>query len=140
MRRVVLGFVIALVVVAGGWFFRSEIIDQARLLHPALGDALAQDRSGPFAAIVKRVSPAVVTIISKAKQAGKGSIGSGFVIDPEGHIVTNDHVIDNANKIEVLFPDGSRLPAVLVGTDKPVFVIVDGYSFHKPNLVRYLLD
>ena len=122
MRRVLLGLVIVLAVVAGVYVFRSEIVDQARQIHPALGDALSSGQSSPFSAIVKRVSPAVVTIISKSKEAGKGSIGSGFVIDPEGHIVTNDHVIDNADKIEVLFPDGLRLPAVLVGTDKPTDV------------------
>jgi serine protease Do len=132
MRRVLLGVVIVLAVVAGAYVFRNEIVDQARQLHPALGEALAQDRSGPFAAIVKRVSPAVVTIISKAKEAGKGSIGSGFVIDPEGHIVTNDHVIDNADKIEVLFPDGSRLPAVLVGTDKPTDVALLKVTAERP--------
>ncbi len=45
------------------------------------------------------------------------SLGSGFVIDPSGFIVTNNHVIENADDIEAIFPDGSKLKAKLVGTD-----------------------
>ncbi|MGF0538528.1 DegQ family serine endoprotease [Agrobacterium sp. ES01] len=45
------------------------------------------------------------------------SLGSGFVIDPKGYIVTNNHVIENADDIEVVFPDGTQLKAKLVGTD-----------------------
>ncbi|MDQ0454846.1 Do family serine endopeptidase [Rhizobium paknamense] len=45
------------------------------------------------------------------------SLGSGFVIDPAGYIVTNNHVIENADDIEVIFSDGSKLKATLVGTD-----------------------
>lgn len=45
------------------------------------------------------------------------SLGSGFVIDPAGYIVTNNHVIEGADAIEVIFPNGSKLKATLVGTD-----------------------
>ena len=45
------------------------------------------------------------------------SLGSGFVIDPSGFVVTNNHVIEDADDIEVVFPDGSKLKATLVGTD-----------------------
>jgi serine protease Do len=44
-------------------------------------------------------------------------LGSGFVISPDGYIVTNDHVAGNATKITVSFPDGKTLDARLVGTD-----------------------
>ncbi|MCB5201988.1 DegQ family serine endoprotease [Neorhizobium sp. T786] len=56
-------------------------------------------------------------------EGGKGgsqkvnSLGSGFVIDPSGFVVTNNHVIEDADDIEVIFPDGSKLKATLVGTD-----------------------
>jgi serine protease Do len=46
------------------------------------------------------------------------SLGSGFVISPEGYIVTNNHVIAEADEIKVNFPDGHSLTATLVGTDK----------------------
>lgn len=43
--------------------------------------------------------------------------GSGFVYDDEGHIVTNEHVVDGADSIEVTFSDGSSYEARVVGTD-----------------------
>ncbi len=45
------------------------------------------------------------------------ALGSGFVWDQEGHIVTNNHVVDGAEKIEVKFDDGTILSAELVGAD-----------------------
>ncbi|MET0747052.1 MAG: Do family serine endopeptidase, partial [Rhizobium sp.] len=45
------------------------------------------------------------------------SLGSGFVIDPRGFVVTNNHVIEGADDIEVIFPNGTKLKAKLVGTD-----------------------
>ena len=45
------------------------------------------------------------------------SLGSGFVIDPKGYIVTNNHVIENADEIVVNFANGDSLDAELVGTD-----------------------
>ncbi|WP_240637680.1 DegQ family serine endoprotease [Paracoccus aestuarii] len=45
------------------------------------------------------------------------ALGSGFVISSDGFIVTNNHVIDGADQIEVEFYSGERLPAEVVGTD-----------------------
>ena len=45
------------------------------------------------------------------------SLGSGFVIDEDGIIITNNHVIDGADEIKVNFSDGTTLPAELVGRD-----------------------
>ena len=44
-------------------------------------------------------------------------VGSGFVVSPDGYIVTNDHVAGNATKITVAFPDGSQREGVLIGSD-----------------------
>ena len=52
------------------------------------------------------------------------SLGSGFVIDPSGIIVTNNHVIDGADTIEVNFTDGTKLKAKLLGRDKKVDLAV----------------
>ena len=46
------------------------------------------------------------------------ALGSGFVIDPKGYIVTNHHVIAQANEIKVKFQDDSELTAELIGQDK----------------------
>jgi putative serine protease PepD len=43
--------------------------------------------------------------------------GSGFVYDSSGHVITNDHVVANATKISVMFSDGSKYSASLVGAD-----------------------
>jgi serine protease Do len=45
------------------------------------------------------------------------SLGSGFIIDASGYIVTNNHVVDGAKDIEVTLTDGSEYPAKLIGTD-----------------------
>jgi serine protease Do len=45
------------------------------------------------------------------------SLGTGFVISDDGLIVTNNHVVDGVDKIEVVFSDGTRSPAEIVGTD-----------------------
>src|SRR4051812_44342953 len=45
------------------------------------------------------------------------SLGSGFIIDPSGYIVTNNHVIENSEQITVSLQDGTQLPAKLVGRD-----------------------
>ncbi len=45
------------------------------------------------------------------------SLGSGFVIDPAGYIVTNNHVIEDSSDITVTLPEGAEYPAKLIGTD-----------------------
>jgi serine protease Do len=46
------------------------------------------------------------------------ALGSGFVIDPEGIVVTNNHVIDEADEIKVIFDDGTELEAEIIGRDE----------------------
>jgi serine protease Do len=47
------------------------------------------------------------------------ALGSGFIIDLEGHVVTNNHVIEDADEIEIILNDGiTTLPAELIGTDE----------------------
>ncbi len=74
--------------------------------------------------LYERVSPSVVHITSRIQQtdlfAGTQSTegtGSGFVIDAQGHIVTNNHVIEGADQIEVVLSSGVSLPATVVGAD-----------------------
>src|SRR3954453_8073713 len=50
--------------------------------------------------------------------------GSGFVIDTDGHIATNQHVVDGATSIEVTFADGKTASAKVVGTDRSTDVAV----------------
>src|SRR4029077_7840153 len=46
------------------------------------------------------------------------ALGSGFIIDPTGYIVTNNHVVANAEKITAILQDNTRHPAKIVGRDE----------------------
>ncbi len=50
----------------------------------------------------------------------QSSLGSGFIIDAEGYVVTNNHVIEGADEIDIILSDGSVLAAKLVGADEEV--------------------
>ena len=60
------------------------------------------------------------------------SLGSGFVIDPEGIIITNNHVIADADEITVDFTDGSKLVAEVIGTDAKTDIAVLRVKPPKP--------
>jgi serine protease Do len=60
------------------------------------------------------------------------SLGSGFVIDPEGIVVTNNHVIADADEITVVFNDGSKLKAELIGRDTKVDIALLRVKPPKP--------
>ncbi len=74
---------------------------------------------GDLNPIYQAVSPSVVAInvsTSVGRRSG-GATGSGFVIDNEGHIITNNHVVENADAIEIEFFDGHLATATIVGLD-----------------------
>ncbi|HET9492779.1 MAG TPA: trypsin-like peptidase domain-containing protein [Chloroflexia bacterium] len=71
---------------------------------------------------VRETGPAVVTVVNRlATQRGFGgspqATGSGVIIDNRGYIVTNYHVVEGQRTLEIIFSDGSKAPATLVGTD-----------------------
>ncbi len=66
-------------------------------------------------ALYHRVSPGVVAIRTTS-QAG-GGLGSGFIYDSEGHIITNYHVVEGAEDLEVDFQSGLKTRGQVVGTD-----------------------
>jgi 2-alkenal reductase len=84
----------------------------------------ADDERAPLgqeslASLYESVNPGVVNIRVYVRQGGltgEGA-GSGFVIDEEGHIVTNDHVVSNAQVVTVIFYNGFESGADVVGTD-----------------------
>ncbi len=68
-----------------------------------------------FTQIYAQVNPGVVAILVLSEQGG--GLGSGFVYDKEGHIVTNYHVVEGAQDLEVDFPSGVKVRGEVVGTD-----------------------
>jgi putative serine protease PepD len=67
--------------------------------------------------VVQVTSTSVVTDDPFFGPQSASSLGSGFVVDRDGYIVTNYHVIDGAQKIEVNFSGDDRVPATIVGSD-----------------------
>jgi serine protease Do len=109
---------------------------------PAAQDPMPRDVPASFADLAERASPAVVNIqTSKTVGGMQGgvpepfeeffgpqfeelfkkrkvpSLGTGFVISPEGFIVTNNHVVESVDSIKVAFLDGTELEASIVGRD-----------------------
>ncbi|HYZ63540.1 MAG TPA: Do family serine endopeptidase [Acetobacteraceae bacterium] len=70
-----------------------------------------------FADLVAQVRPAVVSVTVKEDGSPRQARGSGFIIDSDGTIVTNNHVADAGNKLSVTLDDGTELPATIVGRD-----------------------
>jgi serine protease Do len=62
----------------------------------------------------------------------QNSLGSGFIIDAGGIVVTNNHVIADADEITVILNDGSRLKAELIGTDKKIDLALLRVKSDKP--------
>jgi Do/DeqQ family serine protease len=109
--------------------------------------AVLQAMEEAFSAVADRVTPAVVNVSTLPKRAAPGSgdeperfreyfgdelyeryfkrrpreepraSGSGVIVDPSGYILTNNHVIENAQDITVRLSDSRKLPATLVGRD-----------------------
>ncbi len=91
---------------------------------PAEVLSLLDAEEAAIAYIYEQASPSVVHITSRTQVLDfwRGVVpqegtGSGFVYDDQGHIVTNNHVIQGADEIEVVLADGTHLPAQVAGAD-----------------------
>jgi serine protease Do len=118
--------------------------------------ARAQEGFPSFRLLVRKVEPAVVNIAvtesaaaAAADDAGSDGggnpggtppgvhqkvfgAGSGFIIDPSGIIVTNNHVVGGASRITVSLADGTQLPAHVLGIDQLTDIAVIKVSAHRP--------
>jgi S1-C subfamily serine protease len=72
-------------------------------------------RNGDIASILKADVPAVVAIVDDGGPDSGGAAGTGFVISSDGVIVTNNHVVEGAVKIQALFSDGATRDATVLG-------------------------
>jgi len=85
------------------------------LVLPPAGSNNQTQSEDTLVNIYQQVSPGVVTI--QVTTSAGGDLGSGFVYDTEGHIITNYHVVQDAQTIEVDFPSGMKLHGKVIGTD-----------------------
>lgn len=75
----------------------------------------------------QQAGPAVVTVVNNMEVTTRGrfgsstqtaeALGSGVIISTDGYIVTNQHVVDSQQSLEVIFSDGTRVAATLIGED-----------------------
>lgn len=110
-----------------------ETVQAAPVIQNLLPDGSNAISDLTLAAVYERVNPGVVSIFTVTSQ-GLGS-GSGFVYDKEGHIITNYHVIENTQSIEVDFPNGLKVEGTLVGTDLDSDIAVIKVNVSQDQLV-----
>ncbi|ABX07578.1 MAG TPA: PDZ domain-containing protein [Herpetosiphon sp.] len=113
-----------------------DVVNQASTAQPSVVDAAAVPSTGPLAtaaaqmpvnqagvdaysnvirAVYNRGNPSVVRIDVQSEQGE--SLGTGFVIDKQGHIVTNNHVVGSSRSVLVNFIDGDAGIADVIGVD-----------------------
>jgi S1-C subfamily serine protease len=105
-----------------------------------LGDVLSSSKSSlTLIELFEKSEEGVVKIqVARNNIPGDtGSVGSGFVYDNLGHIITNAHVVDGASKATVTFLDGSQYDAEIIGTDKFTDIAVIKVT-EKPRLLHPL--
>ncbi|HSF18032.1 MAG TPA: DegQ family serine endoprotease [Vicinamibacteria bacterium] len=147
-RRIYLTLAAAVVAAWGFWHFAPAALPAHASGPVDGNVVSERAASVGFAEVIEKVQPAVVNISvaghigagndvpfdefedflrrffdrQSSRDPGAGPVfrgmGSGFMVDPEGYVVTNNHVVDNASEITVTLNDGTRLPAELVGTDE----------------------
>jgi S1-C subfamily serine protease len=105
---------------APSWVTRPAHVELTQAAGPANYDAEEQNNI----AVYKKALPSVVNITSTAVTfdffygaVPQQGMGSGFVIDTEGHILTNFHVVEGARQVEVTTSDKKKYKAQIVGTD-----------------------
>jgi putative serine protease PepD len=105
----------------GGW----EVLDDggtqaapAAVTTVESTPANASDTTSAFsvARLYRAASPSVVEV--RAQSSAGAATGSGFVIDDQGRVVTNEHVIDGAGDVTVVTSDGKQHDARIVGSDR----------------------
>jgi serine protease DegQ len=107
--------------------------DGMTLLQAPAGSPLSR-AAGSLSAPAQKASPAVVSISTSKNRSSRntdpwsrffegdteentGGLGSGVIVSAEGHILTNNHVVEDADDIEVILADGRRAAAKVIGTD-----------------------
>jgi S1-C subfamily serine protease len=94
----------------------STIVASAPAESSRVAEAPKSEGALSVTQLVKRESPAVVLVTMSGGEGG-GGLGSGFLIDRRGHILTNAHVVDGGEQTSVTFSDGTVEKAKVLGVD-----------------------
>ncbi|TAH49934.1 MAG: PDZ domain-containing protein [Chloroflexota bacterium] len=89
---------------------------------------------------VQKVEPAVVTVVTDLNTRSAGEVqasGSGVIISQDGHIITNNHVVEGASSVSVIYEDGTRTNATIVGTDPVTDIAVLKVNDKVPTYVPF---
>ncbi|HEY7573175.1 MAG TPA: trypsin-like peptidase domain-containing protein [Nitrososphaeraceae archaeon] len=102
----------------------------------ALVDIFKRVENSVVQVTTTRSDPNQLVIINGVPSTGRNTaLGSGFVLDKQGHILTNNHVVDGAPKADITFVDGNTYSAKVVGRDPSgdlaVLQITDNFSDEK---------
>ena len=113
-----------------------EIIEQNEQVPSAIGETSLYSKNLSLIEIFEKSEPGVVRVnVQRSEDAGgTGGLGSGFVFDKKGHIITNAHVVNNAKKVVVTFLDGRSYNADIVGVDEFTDVAVIKVNADLPLL------
>ena len=98
-------------------------INEAQQATPEEGVNLGGEDGPSVREVYTRDGPGVVTVDVSSQSIGPGG-GSGFVIDERGYVVTNQHVVEDADSVSVRFSSGAREEAEVVGEDPSTDVAV----------------
>lgn len=136
----------------------QDVPEQPSSVTAAPSTAAADNGHVAFAAVYRQVNPSVVNINTIQSGASLGlnlpegtdpgdffsfGSGSGFVWDTQGHIVTNEHVVADADQVQVTFADGAVSIAEVIGTDVDsdlAVLRIDTEGFTLTPLLRGSMD
>jgi S1-C subfamily serine protease len=132
------GAITAAAIIAGGG--TGTIANQQGLLSLEPEDRLSSTE------IYERSAPGVVAVQANSVQPAAGAFqadaggefnvtsGSGFVLDGDGRVVTNAHVVSGVTSVRVTFPDGQTVPATVIGKDEETDLAVLAVASEGLNL------
>lgn len=117
LRPILLGLIVAILLLA----FIPSLRQHNPFPAPRLDSA--DDAPVSYNQAVRRAAPAVVNVYNRSASASSHNqleirtVGSGVIMDKRGYIITNKHVVNNADQIIVALQDGRIFEALLVGSD-----------------------